>query len=87
MGVEGLDSVLQKQRNLPSESGVLRQGMAELVPGFVPSAAIQAWATLINDDERLQDLLMFATSMDQDELDAILAIQRGMLAARKAVRR
>ena len=44
-----------------------------------------AWATLINDDERLQDLLMYATAMDAEELDALLAIQQGMLASRKAV--
>jgi len=44
-----------------------------------------AWATLINGDARLQKLLMFATAMNPEELDALLAIQQGMLAARKAV--
>jgi len=51
----GIDSVSQKQRNLPSESGVLRHRIAELVPGFVPSAAIQAWAALIAPKSHLRD--------------------------------
>jgi hypothetical protein len=70
MGIEGREEVSP----VADDRGLSR----DVVPNVVPSAAITAWATVINDDERLQELVMLATSMDVERIDALLAVARGL---------
>lgn len=50
------------------------------------SVALQAWAATINGDERLQELVAIATALDDEQLESLLAVGRGMMSASKAVR-
>jgi len=49
------------------------------------SVALQVWAATINGDERLQELVAIATALDDETVDGLLAVARGMM-SQKAVR-
>ena len=85
MAEAGIENTRPKPAKTREKTAFCRDAVGEMVPAVVPSEAIQAWAAIINGDERLHDLMMYATAMDPEELVALLAIQRGMLSARKAV--